>query len=97
DVFGVGENIDSELLNHSFGHRAVGRGTFNRERPAVTQQHAAGSGEFIAFSMSSEVVVVFEDKNSRFRPCGFAEKVGGREAADASPHDDQVVYFAGID
>ncbi len=41
--------------------------------------------------------MVFEDQNARFVAGGLTKKMGGREPADASADDNQIVGFAGVD
>ena len=40
--------------------------------------------------MTTEVIVIVENKDARAW-IGFAIKAGGREAADSSSHDDEVI------
>jgi hypothetical protein len=56
--------------------------------PAVADDRPAVDSEFVPFSVSAEVVVVIEDKDFRFSPRRFPEKVRRRKSADAAAHND---------
>ncbi len=45
--------------------------------------------------MAAKIVVIVENQNARVFPCALAEEICGRQSADASADDDEVVILAG--
>ena len=52
-------DVDAEIADHAFGHRAVGRRALDGVRAAVAEHEGLVDLEFITLGMAAEVVVVF--------------------------------------
>ncbi len=89
--------IDSEFLQQPVGHRTVRVGAVDQQRAAIQQLKPSAEVKLVAFGMASEIVVVFQNQDaSRFSSL-LAKEVGGRQTADASSDDHEIVCFPGID
>ena len=88
-------HIDADLLEQPVGLGAIGARAVDLESTAVANQHRGAGSEFIALGMAAQVVVVFQDQDTR-RGLGGAKKMRCGESADPAADHDQVVMFAGI-
>ena len=57
---------------------------------------AAAQLKLIALGMPAKIIVIVEDQDPAGRSAAGAEKMCGRQPADATAHHDQVIGFAGI-
>ena len=65
DVLRKAGNIDSELLNQPLGDRTVRRWALDRERSTIAEQLAVADRKLVALRMSSEIIVVLDNQDSR--------------------------------
>ena len=89
-------HVYAELSEQAGGYRRVRTRTVNLESAAIEQVQAAAQLKLVALGMPAKIIVIVEDQDAAGpRPPG-AEKVRGRQPADATAHHDQVIRFVGI-
>src|SRR6266481_2019751 len=87
---------DADLLNQSLCDRTILSRTFDGLCSAVTQHYAATGAEFVALGVSAEVIVIVEDQNANIFSCALAKKISGRQPADTSANNHDVVALPRI-
>ena len=84
-------DIDAQILEQAVGHRAEQcLWRLQRFGAAIADQRLAADGEFVAFGVAAEIIVIVEDQDF----CGgiaFAPEPCCGKAADARADDDQVI------
>ena len=94
--FRQGRSVDPDRAQQAVGDRAVRARALDRVGTAVQQAQLAVDLEFIALGVTAEIIVVVEQQDPRLGVRGPVE-VGGRQAADPGPDDDQGVFLADVD
>src|SRR5437868_9246619 len=83
-----------EVAQQRFRKRAVECvWRLDRLAAAVADEQASSEGEFIAFRMSAEVVVIVKQQDPRGRSSSTPKKPRGGESANASTYDNKIVIF----
>ncbi len=83
--------FDAERLQQPVDGLAEQRlGRLQRLGPAVTDQQPFADAEFVAFGVSSEIVVILEDQDAGLGTVRLAIKPRRRQAADAAADHDEI-------
>ena len=82
--------VDTEISQEALDHIGVSRGLLEGLVAPVTDERSTADLKLVASGAAPEVVVVVENQDARLRLL-LQEEVRGRQAAEASPHDDEVV------
>ena len=82
--------VNTEISQKALYHIGVSRWCFEALVAPVTDERSTTDLKLVASGVATEVVVVVENQDARLRPL-LQEEVRGRQAAEASPHDEEVV------
>ena len=86
--------IDTEIVQQIFDQIPLySDGDFPESGCHRNQSACTASGlKLVAFGVATEIVVIVENEDARFWSL-FSVEMCGREAADATPHNDKVIYI----
>src|SRR5690606_20653144 len=84
-------HVDADFRQQSFGDAGVPGRRIDGFSAAVADARRAADGELIALGVAAEVVMVIENQDPRLR-LFLPEEVRGRQTADATADDYQVVF-----
>ena len=82
--------VDAEVPQEALYHVGVSRRLLEGLTAPVTDERSATGVKLVALGVAPEIVVVVENEDARLRLL-FSIEVRGRQPAQASPHDDEVV------